>query len=107
MGKSGIPPGSYPGDGRSNRPPATKEINMKLKLHYDKLLHVLGTFTAMCFLRVAFPWYCAVMVVFGLQLIKVWLNYRADELYHPAGDMVANMAGYGLYWIYSMLRVIS
>ena len=74
--------------------------NTTLKQHYDKLLHVLGTFTVMCFLCVWIPWNVAIAIVLFLQAGKAYWNFQADNLYHPAGDMLANVIGYGLYWLY-------
>ena len=72
----------------------------KLKPHYCKLLHTLGTFTAMCFLCASLPWSTAVGIAILLQGFKVYRNYKADNLYHPAGDLLANVIGFGLYWLY-------
>jgi len=73
---------------------------MKLNQHYDKLLHISCTFVAMCFLRVWLPWNVAIAMALFMQGGKVYWNYKADVLYRPAGDVLANVAGFGLYWLY-------
>ena len=66
-----------------------------LTKHYDKLLHILGTFTAMIWL-LRIPGIRgdqAFGIVFFLQLLKTYINYRDTEYSHW-GDWVANLGGY-------------
>jgi len=73
---------------------------MKLKNHYDKLLHVLGAFTVLIWLNKVFLPVGALIILFLLCVGKTALNYMSDKTYKPFGDWIANIIGFGLWLIY-------
>ncbi len=71
-----------------------------LKANYDKLLHFAGSFTALVWLSKIAPKPAAFVVVLILCLLKTIWNYRCSSRYNPIGDWLANMIGFGLWYIY-------
>jgi len=74
-----------------------------LQKNYDKLLHILGTFTAMAFACLWLETGQAVVLVFTLQVVKTMWNVDRDKTYKPHGDWLANAGGYALYTLYWLL----
>jgi len=74
-----------------------------LPKYYDKLLHVLVTFTLLVFGVKIFPAYYVAGSIIALQVLKVWLNKSNDKAYRVGGDACANAVGFVLGGLYSML----
>ncbi len=71
--------------------------------HYDKILHVTVTFVLMVFCMKLTTFQYSITIVFILQLVKAWLNYRTNVDYSCSGDMVANACGYLLTGLHLVL----
>ena len=76
------------------------EVYMKLKPHYDKLLHISITFMLMCFLHAWLHLGIAFLIMAILQVGKIVWNYYDDYTYRPAGDVLANLIGYAIFGLY-------
>lgn len=72
---------------------------MRLKQHYDKLLHVTITFMLLMFATKWLSVWLSVGIVFTLQTVKVFRNKIIDKKYTCTGDLVANGIGYWV-WIF-------
>jgi len=85
-----------------------------IKPHYDKFLHILGTFTLMMFGMIWLSYRSAALIVFALQVIKwldnynalpMWIRFRDWVVSHESwGDWVANLCGYGLAVLYCAME---
>ncbi len=76
------------------------DLHTRLKNNYDKLLHILGTFTVMCFLCAWFSWHTSAGIMMFMQAGKMLWNHQVEKTYRPAGDLLANAIGFGLYALY-------
>ena len=78
-------------------------IHDKLSANYDKLLHILGAFTALLWLSKIIHPAISIIIVLLLCILKTIWNYASDDSYKPVGDWLANLAGFGLWvlWLIS------
>jgi hypothetical protein len=79
--------------------PATDNKSI-LIANYDKLLHVLGSFTALVWLDKILSPMVSIIIVISLCCIKTKWNYRKYKLYNPIGDWVANLIGFALFGLF-------
>lgn len=76
-----------------------KDQESLLHANYDKLLYVLGSFTALLWLNKFIHPVGSIIIVLLLCILKTIWNYKAsDDPYNPAGDWLANLIGFSL-WI--------
>ena len=72
-----------------------------MKKYYDKMLHILGTFSALVWLNKVFLPVGALIIVLLLCVGKTAWNYVSDNSYRPFGDWLANGIGIGLWLIHN------
>lgn len=72
-----------------------------LHANYDKLLHVLGSFTALLWLNKFINPIASIIIVLVLCVLRTIQHYKAsDASYNPAGDWLANAIGFVLWGLY-------
>ncbi len=81
-----------------NEPAYRRET--RLHANYDKLLHILGSFTALLWLSKFIHPVGSIISVLLLCISKAILNYNSDDSYKPVGDWLANLIGFVLWGLY-------
>lgn len=92
--------------------PATEDRTL-FEANYDKLLHILGVFTALLWINrlwcnlpytdvVLFSGktLAPVMIVMVLCCLKTIRNHLKNDTYNPVGDWFANSVGYVLWFVW-------
>ncbi|KKN62422.1 hypothetical protein LCGC14_0512190 [marine sediment metagenome] len=75
-------------------------IHDKLSANYDKLLHILGAFTALLWLSKFTHSAISIIIVLLLCILKTIWNHASDDSYKPMGDWLANAIGFVLWRLY-------
>ncbi|KKL90295.1 hypothetical protein LCGC14_1906090, partial [marine sediment metagenome] len=75
-------------------------LHTKLSANYDKLLHILGSFTALLWLSKFIHPIISIIIVLLLSILKTIWNHTSDDSYKPTGDWLANAIGFVLWRLY-------
>lgn len=71
-----------------------------LHANYDKLLHILGSFTALLWLSKFIHPVISIIIVLLLCVLKTIWNYTSDDSCKLVGDWLANAIGFVLWGLY-------
>lgn len=75
-------------------------VHEKLSDNYDKLLHILGAFTALLWLSKIIHPAISIIIVLLLCILRTIWHYASDDSYKPVGDWLANAIGFVLWGLY-------